>query len=51
MRALAGVASTVMMGGICAIGVGFWRNRPGIVFVGAALILTGYAVGTVRSWA
>lgn len=44
-------ASAVMIAGICAIGFGFWQIQPGIIFVGAALILTGYALGVIARWA
>ena len=44
-------ASAVMIAGICAIGLGFWRVRPGVIFVGAALILTGYTLGAIARWA
>jgi len=40
------IASGLMIAGIVAIGLGFWRVSPGVIFIGAALILTGYAVGT-----
>ena len=40
-------ASALMIAGICAIGLGFWKIQPGVIFLGAALILTGYALGVI----
>ena len=44
-------ASAAMILGIVGIGLGFWKVRPGLVFIGAALILTGYSLGAIARWA